>query len=232
MKVIAIPGTVAAFGLLVVASRAQSSDHVINSYKAQRPIELNGDLSAFKNADSVTFSGRPLAGSERRATVYTLWDKDYLYLAFDVHSSKLQASVRQHDGQNLWYDDGVEFLIDPHRHRTKEFLPDDFSYHINILNAVWDDRGTPSGKPDEKWNGNARHTVKILDDHHYVIEAAIPWSEIGVQPVADSTAIGIDFCVNGKDPATGQYDYFDWCSLKVFHDPSGFGELRVRGQQP
>ncbi len=171
MKVIAISVAVVAFGLLPIAATAQSPDRTINSYKAQRPIELNGDLSAFKNAASVSFSGRPLAGSERRATVYTLWDDKYLYLAFDVHSSKLQASVRQHDGANLWFDDGVEFLIDAHRHRTKEFLPDDFSYHINILNTVWDDRGTPSGKPDEKWNGIARHIVKILDDHHYVIRS-------------------------------------------------------------
>lgn len=41
--------------------------------------------------------------------------------------------------------------------------------------------------------------------------------------------IGIDFCVNGKDPATGEYDYFDWCGLKVFHDPSGYGELLLAG---
>jgi hypothetical protein len=45
----------------------------------------------------------------------------------------------------------VEFLIDPLLHRTKDFLPDDFSYHINILNAVYDDRGTPSGQPDPRW---------------------------------------------------------------------------------
>ena len=95
----------------------------------------------------MTFEGKPLAGHPRHATVYALWDKENLYLAFDVRSSKLQASVREHDGDKLWEDDGVEFLIDSMSHRTKEFLPDDFSYHINILNTVYDDRGTPSGSP-------------------------------------------------------------------------------------
>ena len=45
------------------------------------------------------------------------------------------------------------------------------------------------------------------------------------------TVIGIDFGVNGKDPETGGYDYFDWCGLKVFHDPSGFGELFLAGRR-
>ena len=93
---------------------------------------------------------------------------------------------------------------------------------------MYDDRGTPAGEPDPKWNGTARHAVKILDDYHYIVEVALPWSEIGLAPEV-GTRIGIDFCVNGKDPATGEYDYFDWCGLKVFHDPSGFGDLILSG---
>jgi len=175
--------------------------------------------------------GRPLACHPRHATVYTLWDKENLYLAFDVHTSKLQASVREHDGDKLWEDDGVEFLIDPLSHRAKEFLPDDFSYHINILNTVYDDRGTPSGQPDSRWNGNAQHVVRILDDYHYVIEVSVPWAKIGVEPVEGHTILGIDFAVNGKDPDTGAYDYFDWCGLKVFHEPSGFDGLLLVGRR-
>jgi Carbohydrate family 9 binding domain-like len=133
-------------------------------------------------ADTVTFAGKPLAGHPRRATVYALWDKENLYLAFDVRSSKLQASVRERDGDQLWEDDGVEFLIDALSDRAKGFLPDDFSYHINILNAVYDDRGTPSGQADPVWNGNAQHLARILDDYHYVVQVSIPWAEIGIVP--------------------------------------------------
>src|SRR6516162_2321611 len=104
----------------------------IRAFKTDTPIPLDGDLAKWREAKTVTFEGKPLAGHPRHATVYPLWDKKNLYLAFDVHSSKLQASVREHDGDKLWEDDGVEFLIDPQFERTKEFLPDDFSYHINI----------------------------------------------------------------------------------------------------
>ena len=218
---------------ICVADGAGSSDlqHRIRAFKTNIPIVLDGDLTKWRGASTVRFEGRPLACHPRHATVYTLWDKENLYLAFDVHSSKLQASVREHDGDKLWQDDGVEFLIDPLSHRAKDFLPDDFSYHINILNTVYDDRGTPSGRPDSRWNGNAQHAVRILDDYHYVIEVSVPWAEIGVEPVEGHTILGIDFAVNGKDPDTGAYDYFDWCGLKVFHEPSGFGKLLLAGRR-
>ncbi len=35
--------------------------------------------------------------------------------------------------------------------------------------------------------------------------------------------------LNGKDPETGEYNYFDWCGLKVFHDSSGYGSLILAG---
>ncbi len=147
---------------ICVADGAGSSDvqHKMHAFMTDIPILLDGDLAKWRGANTVTFEGKSLAGHPRHATAYTLWDQKNLYLAFDVHSSKLQASVREHDGDKLWEDDGVEFLIDALSHHTKEFLPDDFSYHINILNAVYDDRGTPSGQPDSRWNGNAQHVVR------------------------------------------------------------------------
>ena len=85
-----------------------------------------------------------------------------------------------------------------------------------------------AGQPDEHWNGIADHVVRIIDNHHYVVEIAIPWGEIGLTPEAGKTALGADFAVNGRSPKTGEYEYIDWCGLKVFHDPSGFGEIRLR----
>jgi len=226
------------FGLAILVAGCmggagmRQAARVVRAYRAESPLRLNGDLAEWKGADSVELEAKPLAGHERKATVCVLWDATNLYLRFDVHSPKIRASVRQHDGDKLWEDDGVEFLIDAQRHRTKEFLPDDFAYHINILNAVYDDRGTPSGQPDEHWNGQARHVVTVLDENHYVVEVAVPWEEIGVEPRQGGTTLGIDFCVNGKDPATDQYVYYDWCGLQVFHDPSGYGDLVVAGARP
>lgn len=205
------------------------SGKLIRAHKTDEKLTFDGLIEKWSGAQSVTFEGRPLHGHQRRAIVYALWDELNLYLAFDVHSSRLQAKVREHDGHELWLDDGIEFLIDARRDRTKQFLPDDFSYHINILNVVYDDRGTLSGEPDSGWNGRAEHQVRIVDDYRYVVEVAVPWNEIGIEPIEVQTAVGIDFCVNGKDPDTGEYNYFDWCRLSVFHDPSGYGDLVLAG---
>ena len=85
----------------------------------------------------------------------------------------LQVTVREHHGDKLWWDGGVEFLIDAQRHGTKEYLPDDFCHHINILNAVYEARGTVSGKSDCKWTGPAQHAVRLSDDCHYLGEVAV-----------------------------------------------------------
>ena len=98
----------------------------IRAYETATPLSLDGDLAKWEGAESVAFEGRPLADHPRRATVYALWDRDYLYLGFDVFSSKLVAAVRAHDGDLLWEDDGVEFLIDANHDRSKEWLADDF----------------------------------------------------------------------------------------------------------
>ncbi len=211
---------------------SEQAPRLIRAYRTNKRLKLDGSPEKWRGAASVKFEAPPLAANVRTARVSALWDARNLYLRFDIHSPKIRARVRQHDGDKLWEDDGIEFLIDALRHRTKEFLPDDFSYHINILNAVYDDRGTPSGHPDEKWNGKAEHRVKVLDDYHYVVEVAVPWEEIGLQPRENQTALGIDFCVNGKDPTTNEYVYYDWCGLKVFHDPSGFGDLVLAGPRP
>lgn len=204
----------------------------IQAHLSPSQFQLDGDAAKWRGAPSIRFSASVLGGRQRQTEVFALWDERNLYLRFDVHGPRIRASVRERDGDKLWEDDGVEFLIDARLDRSKEFLPDDFAYHINILNAVYDDRGTPAGQPDEKWNGKAEHVVKIFDSFHYAVEVAVPWEEIGLEPQAGKTAIGIDFCVNGKDPLTQNYVYYDWCGRKVFHDPSGFGELILADARP
>ena len=186
-------------------------------------LRLGKDVD-WSKAPAVAFCGKPLAGAARRAEVRNVWNRHFIFTRFEVESCRLHARVREHDCEGLWLDDGVEILFDPLRHRTKQYLPDDFAYHINILNAVYDDRGTEAGEPDGAWTGNAEHLVHILGETRYAIEIAVSWDEIGVNPVA-GTAIGVDFCVNGSHPDTWEYDYFDWCGLNLFHDPSGFGDL-------
>jgi hypothetical protein len=66
--------------------------------------------------------------------------------------------------------------------------------------------------------------------HHCVIEVAVRWIEIGLKAATGATALHIDLSINDRNPKTGECAYFDWCGLKDFHDPSGFGELVLQGE--
>lgn len=214
----------------------QTRDLVIHARKATTEIRIDGLLDEWYQAEHVTFDdGGPI--SERRsATAYVLWDDNYLYIAFDVNKKDPKAKIIQRDGHGLWLDDGIEFLIDAKNDKGNMFMPDDIAYHINILDTVFDDRGTGGPRQDVSWNGNARHKtiLKTAADGSvlgYVCEVAVPWEELGIVPHENETVMGIDFCVNGIDDHTGQYHYFDWAGLKLFHCPDGFGTLKLVGQR-
>ncbi|MHB8581541.1 MAG: sugar-binding protein [Ignavibacteriaceae bacterium] len=208
---------------------------IINAYKAKSPILVDGIIrkNEWHDADSICFNANGKLDKRRSATVYVLWDNRYLYVAFDVDRKNPKAKVTQRDGDGLWLDDGIELLIDGKNDKGKYFMPDDIAYHINILNAVYDDRGTGGEDPDSSWNGKAKHKMKLKNGKDgilgYTCEIAVPWSEIGVKPISGETILGVDFCVNGTDDETGEYHYFDWAGLKLFHYPDGFGQLYLVG---
>ncbi len=216
------------------AGESKSRDLVIHARRAARKITIDGVLDEWSQAEHVTFDDGGPMPERRIATAYVLWDENYLYIAFDIDRKNPKAKVTQRDGQGLWLDDGIEFLIDANNDKGSVFMPDDIAYHVNILDAVYDDRGTGGPKQDAAWNGNAQHKMKLKEGADgipigYVCEIAVPWEEMGIVPREDETVIGIDFCVNGTDDHTGQYHYFDWAGLKLFHYPDGFGTLKLVG---
>ena len=104
--------------------------HRIRAFKTDVAIRLDGDLAKWRGAGTVTSEGKSLAGHPRHATVYALWI--FTWPSMCIPRNFRPASVNA----TVWEDDGVEFLIDASSDRATDFLPDDFSYHINILNAV------------------------------------------------------------------------------------------------
>jgi hypothetical protein len=190
--------------------------HRIRAFKTSTPIPLDDDPAKCRGADTVTFEGKPLAIHPGHATVNALWDKEKLYRAFDVRSSKLQASVREHDGDKLWEGDGVEFPIGAMSHRTKNSCPtispitSTFSIRHTMTGAHI--RGSPTLSGTALRNTQCQSWVIITMSHRH----RSPGRKSALNRWPGHTFISIDFGVNGKDPETGAYDYFDWCGLKVF----------------
>lgn len=161
------------------------------------------------------------------------WDEEYLYMAFKVQNSNLQAQAETRDADGLHMDDGIEFLIDTDFDRAESWKEDDIAYHVNVSNVILDDRGVlPNGEFNNGWNGKTQTAVKTMgtinntadNDKGYLVEVAVSWKELGRKP-QDQLMLGINLCVNDRDDITGEYRYFDYMNLPVFHVPVNFAKL-------
>lgn len=196
------------------------------------PISVDGNLTDWDFAEWTWFKPQD-SNWKDSASFASFWDENYLYIAFQVLNLNLQAIKTERDEAGLHMDDGVEVLVDPNYDRSSEWQEDDFAYHVNVLNAILDDRGmNEEGKYNNDWDGKAITSVKIFGtvneprdiDKGYNVEIAIPWEEIGFLP-AHGKKLGMDFCVNDRDNKSGEYRYYDWMKLKRFHMSSGFGTV-------
>ena len=148
-----LPISLCSVGIAVANGAGPSNlQHSALVFRTDTPIPLDGDLNKMaRSGHGYTCrgtSGKPSSSWDRLHSVRSGKSLFGIQCPFFEASGQLpRTRWRQTLGR-----DRVEFLIDALLQRTKEFLPDDFSYHINILNAVYDDRGTSSGQPDPDWN--------------------------------------------------------------------------------
>lgn len=207
----------------------------IQAKKADQQVKIDGNLSEWDSASRISFeeqSDRP-AADRNKTTAMAMWDKNYLYLAFQVADTNLQAQA--HGGHTVYRDDGVEFLIDPGFHRTRTYLPDDICVHVNLHGAVQDDRGTPQGTWDDSWDSTIRSAFRLdgtLNDDSdvdtgYTAEVALPWSDLGGSRPRPGARFGITLCVNDRDQEQAGYRYSDWANIPKFHVPRDWGQMEL-----
>lgn len=185
----------------------------------------------FERADAV-FLHNPRE-SDNTMTVRSLWDRDSLYFRFDVTDCDLRAMQTTQDHPKLFLDDMVEILMDPRLDRTEQWIEDDFVYHINVLEAKKDDRGTAEGLSDASWNGEGRYEITLYGtlndssdtDNGYTVILALPWSELGLVP-RKGLAVGVNFA-NGDNDGNGRQLY-DWCDAWPLRSPCSFGVLVLK----
>src|SRR6267143_5575496 len=83
-----------------------------------------------------------------------------------------------------------------------------------IVSAIGDDRGTPFRQPDQTWSGT-RRIVKIIDLSSLCDRSGRSLDRNWLE-ACDRNALDIDLCINGRNPKTAEYEYFDCCGLKDF----------------
>ena len=215
------------FAIQIVAGQPK----VIHSKYSKNDIIINGleDEMAWSGADSISFNGN-ICNSKNVVVVKTLWNNDFLYFLFKVSDENLQAHQTEQDHPQLFLDDMVELLIDTTNDKDSCWNEDKIIYHINLLGAKKDDRGTADCFSDPAWNGNAVYSVKLFGtlnssediDSGYNVEIAVPWPELGVSP-ENNLVLGVNFA-NGDNNNNGR-QLFDWVGAYTLRSPQLFGNL-------
>jgi hypothetical protein len=199
-----------------------------NLLSLRKKIIISYQSADWSDADSV-FCKDSLE-SDNHFIVKTLWNNDSLYFRFLVKDSKLIAHQTEKDHPQLYLDDMVELLIDAHNEKNDCWNSDNIVYHINILGAKKDDRGSPDCYSDPAWDGEAKYSVQLFGVANdttvtamgYMVEIAVPWSEIGVEP-RPGLAIGVNFA-NGDNDGDGRRLY-NWSNAFPMRAPHCFGTL-------
>lgn len=147
------------------------------------------------------------------------WDDKYLYVRIDTIDDHF---VR--DSEMPWSDDSIEIFVDADGSRGNTFDgKNDFHFIYR-----WKDRGVNLSRnsPKKKRLG-IQHTM-TRNDGGYSLETAIPWSTLGVKPVAGRT-IGIEVQINDDDSGKGRDGKLAWHSKNnnAWKNPQNFGRVKL-----
>ena len=214
----------------------RSGPAAIASFLAKSPA-IDGDWgdlpsSTERPAQFVVF-GKPnwegendLTGSFRVA-----WDQDYLYIAVKVRDN---VYVQETTGKDLFKGDSVEILLDTNVRGD---------YYVDSLNTDDYQIGISAGNPTVGKNMEAylwypaaktgtRYDIKIgaiSSTGIYRVEAAIPWSLLGVTP-ANGMHFGYAVSISDNDSPghPGQKTMVSSAPQRDFLDPTTWGDLTLK----
>jgi O-glycosyl hydrolase len=180
-------------------STEHNHDVVINTTATAPDIDGNIE-SIWNNYNAHDISNMDNPGTnDLSATWKSCWDNQNLYFLTEVTDD-----VLINDGGNYWAEDGVEIYLDGNNSKNNTYDGiDDFQFIFNYNDAT-----VYTGDNSLNSTTGIDFTIQPVTGG-YLFEASIPWSTIGISPVADDL-IGIDVHVNDDDNGSGRDHKIAW----------------------
>ena len=157
------------------------------------------------------------------AVIYTFWDPEQFYVAAIVTDDEV---IAQHEGEDIWQDDGLEVWFDCRHDALTHTLFQDDEYQLGF---------SPAGRERSRaaaWAWRNPRTERVipamavasaLTATGYVLEGKVPWSVLqGCHPTIGSM-MGFNLSMVDKD-ADQLWTHVTW-SGQLHSDPSQFGHL-------
>ena len=193
--------------------------------QATQPLAIDGKVDDLWNtAQSYTLDNvltkSPASTNNLAAEYKTMWDENNLYVLVEVTDS-----ILRHDPDIGWHNnDGIEIYLDGDDAKAAEYGQNDCAYAF-----IWD-----ATSPEMKENNHSRtNDVKyavVTTDKGYRLEAAFPWTTLGVKPSAGAK-IGMEVQVNdnqGNKERDGKISWHD-DNDRAWQSPQAFGNGELAG---
>ncbi|MDD5705507.1 MAG: hypothetical protein PHR35_06245 [Kiritimatiellae bacterium] len=158
--------------------------------------------------DMAVLAGRILPSNETAFRLGYTPENLYVLVQCASHGARPKVTVRDHDGP-VFTDDAIELYLEPVAGSGKYY-----HFVANAAGARYEGVGT-----DASWNGTWEAIGAVKDDA-WTLEFAIPFTTLGVKPVAGTT-LGLNLARN--DLIGNQLQ--SWSG--GFHDPGNFGRLAL-----
>lgn len=222
----------------VVATTAPAIRANVATARLNTPPQIDGDLAEWLALPSVTapFVTEQEASWDGSMDIFTIWraawDDDALYLSVIVQDDTLvqtQAAKFAYRGDSI----ELQFDTDLNGDLGPQVSPDDFQYVVSPGNfgslapGVYRFQGDVEGNMNDA-PGTAARVAAIRTDDGYILELAIPWSDMGVTP-EEGLQIGAALSVNDNDtPGTAiQELMLSHVPTRRWLDPTSWGTLTL-----
>ncbi len=148
--------------------------------------------------------------AQGKAKCYTTWDDNYFYAAFHIDDPDI-TGTNAAPFSNPWEDDSVEVFLETDNKHNPGRSPATFSMAVSSAGGATFTQGNSEGKWQSKQIISFKYAT-IADgslnnpedlDLGYVVELAIPWFEMGVQPPTPGTMMSFNIIIRMKGDANG-----------------------------
>ncbi len=201
---------------------------------------IDGSLSEWSTAPTYTsafrvFNAPGWNGTEDLTAVWRLaWDNTNLYIAVEVTDD---THVQIETGNLIYRGDSVDIQVDTDRNGDfgDGVSPDDFQITFSPGNfgtlppSAFRFQGRPDGRFLDAPGGNNVTLAAVQTADGYILEAAIPWSDLNLTP-SEGLVIGIALNASDNDsPGTAvQEVMMSHVSTRTLTDPRGWGTLTLK----
>jgi len=199
---------------IVQVASNKKHDGVVHRVKGRGRFWTNKAALHLKNVVDGQING----GSDLSGIWQTHWDNQFLHVRVDALDDKFMR-----DSPAPWSDDSIEIFVDADGSRSKKFDgKNDFHFIYR-----WKDRNVNlSNNSPRRGRSLGIRQIMTRTDKGYTLETSIPWSTLGVRPVAGKN-IGIDVQINDDDSGRGRDGKLAWHakSDESWTNPQTFGRL-------